>query len=101
MTKATTISRDSVFRRTGTSTPSTRQGIASPETETFQTAVWLGEDEVQWLDDRCQEIRKGGWRSITRSALIRALIRAALTRPIDLAGISGEAELSQRLASQV
>ena len=92
-----TINRDSVFRPTGTPTEAPAQGIPR-ESQTHQTAVWLGDDEIEWLDTCCQEIRRGGWRSVTRSALIRALIRAAMDRPADLAGVSGEGELKQRLA---
>lgn len=105
MPKKTSISRDSVFRNTR-ATPAPVQGKAV-EPAAHQTAVWLGDEEIEWLDDRCQEVRRGGWRSITRSAFIRALIRAAMEREAHLskearkellAGISGEAELAQRLA---
>src|SRR5436309_2355145 len=80
-----TISRDSVFRDVGASAvPGIRddlkvpaQGIQPEETRTHQTAVWLGEDEIEWLDNQCRTIQRGGWRGVTRSALIRALITAA------------------------
>ncbi len=67
-----TITRDSVFRHTGTQ-DTAPQGIKPEAAPTHQTAVWLGDEEVEWLDSRCREIRKSGWRSITRSAFIRAL----------------------------
>lgn len=92
-----TITRDSVFRRTGESTTSPQQGLASKETARHQTAVWLTDADVQWLDTACYEVRKGGWRSVTRSALIRSLIRAAMENSVDLTGVSGEAELTHRL----
>ncbi len=96
-----TIARDSVFRGTGagdvaTSPPA--QGLAA-EAATRQTAVWLAEEEVDWLDSQCQDIRRGGWRNVTRSAFIRALIRAAMERSPDVRGVSGEQELTQRLVS--
>lgn len=94
-----TIARDSVFRRLGPTEQAPPQGVATQEPPTHQTAVWLGDEEVQWLDTCCQEIRRGGWRSITRSALIRALIRAAMDQPRDLSGVSGEDELTQRLTA--
>jgi hypothetical protein len=93
-----TISRDSVFRRTGTAVGETpTQGIAATEAPTRQTAVWLADEESEWLDSQCQAIRRGGWRSISRSALIRALIRAAMEQDIDLSGASAERELTERL----
>jgi hypothetical protein len=91
-----TISRDTVFRTTGTPTEQPRQGIEQ-EAPTHQTAVWLGDDEIEWLDNRCQDIRRSGWRSITRSALIRALIQAARERDADVKGVAGQAELKERL----
>jgi len=90
------ITRDSVFRQTGdTSTP--RQGMQKPEPQMRQTAVWLSDDETEWLDSRLQEIKRGGWRGVTRSAFIRALIRASMEQQIEVEGISGEAELTDRL----
>ena len=63
------------------------------------TAFGQHERARAWLDDRLQDIRRGGWRNATRSALIRALIRAAIEQDPDLAGVSGERELSQRLTT--
>ena len=96
-----TIARDSVFRGTGggTAPQPPEQGISPQEAPTRQTAVWLAEEEVEWLDSRCQDIRRGGWRTVTRSAFIRSLIRAAMERSPDVGGVSGEQELTQRLSS--
>jgi hypothetical protein len=94
--KKPTIARDSVFRSTGRTPPSIAQGKAT-DAPTHQTAVWLGDAETEWLDRQCQEVRRGGWRGVTRSALIRALIRAAMERTTDFAGVSGEDDLTQRL----
>jgi hypothetical protein len=95
-----TITRDSVFRGTSAnpSVDQPLQGVGPQEPLTRQTAVWLAEEEVEWLDSRCQDIRRGGWRNVTRSAFIRALIRAAMERAPEVSGVSGEQELAQRLA---
>ena len=98
-----TITRDSVFRGTrptDVAAEQPQQGVAPQEPPTRQTAVWLADAEVEWLDARCQDIRRAGWRNVTRSAFIRALIRAAMERSPDLDGVSGEQELAQRLASK-
>jgi hypothetical protein len=95
-----TIARDSVFRGTGPSSTTSQaptQGVAAQEPPTRQTAVWLADEEVDWLDSQCQAIRRGGWRNVTRSAFIRSLIRAAMERAPDVGGVSGEQELTQRL----
>lgn len=93
-----TIKRDSVFRSTQPE-ESPIQGIQQ-EVTVRQTAIWLSDEEVDWLDTHIQKIKRGGWRSITRSALLRALIRSAMENNLDLSGVSGDAELVQRLASQ-
>ena len=91
------ITRDSVFRTIGKA-PTPKQGINKPEAKTYQTAVWLTDEETGWIDIRLQEIKKAGWRGVTRSAFIRALIRAAMQRKVDVGGVTGEAELEQRLS---
>ncbi len=95
-----TISRDSVFRSTATSTEAPSQGIDQEEVVTRQTAVWLSDEETEWLDDQIQQIKRSGWRSVTRSALIRALIRTAMQEAPELSGVSGEADLTHRLTSR-
>ncbi len=111
-----TISRDSVFRdmgtmsdrRDGPTSPDTSrcfasltQGLPPEETRTHQTAVWLGDEEIEWLDNQCRSIQRGGWRGIIRSALIRALIKAGSEHKVDLTGTTGEVEIAERLASHI
>ncbi|MBV8891358.1 MAG: hypothetical protein JO266_05180 [Acidobacteria bacterium] len=92
------ITRDSVFRSTGDA-QAPKQGIQKQEIRTRQTAVWLADEETEWIDTRLQEIKKAGWRGVTRSAFIRSLIRATMNgRPVDVSGVTGEAELEQRLS---
>jgi hypothetical protein len=91
------ITRDSVFRTTGQAPPP-QQGLGQPEEKPRQTAVWLTDEETGCIDTRLQEIKKAGWRGVTRSAFIRALIRATMQRNVDVSGATGEAELEQRLS---
>ncbi len=95
-----TIRRDSVLRPAaapGAPTPLPQQGLSAPSPTTRQTALWLSDEELEWLDDRVRDIRQGGWRGITRSALLRALIRSMMEKDITVAGVSGEAELVEHL----
>jgi hypothetical protein len=91
------ITRDSVFKTTGQAPPPA-QGLGNEASKTRQTAVWLTDEETDWIDARLQEIKKAGWRGVTRSAFIRALIRASMQRTVDVGGVTGEAELEQRLS---
>jgi hypothetical protein len=92
-----TISRDSVFRSTAAPAEAPAQGVDQEEVITRQTAVWLADKETEGLDDQIQHIKRSGWRGVTRSAFIRALIRTAMQQPVELGGVSDEAELTQRL----
>lgn len=69
---------------------------------TFQTSVWLSPEDLAWLDARLQEIKHvGGWRGVTRSAFIRALIRAARQRPpLHMERVTSEEALTERLSAK-
>ena len=101
-----TIQRDSVIRRGGgvTEHRPPAQGIQSEANPNRQTAVWLSDDEVDWLDDKLTEIKRGGWRGVSRSALIRAIIQSARqadeSDQIRLEGVSGEPEITQRFMAK-
>jgi hypothetical protein len=104
-----TIQRDSVIRRSSGGESESRppiQGIKphAEENPNRQTAVWLSDDEVEWLDDKILQIKRGGWRGVSRSALIRAIIQSAKqadeTAEIKLEGVSGEIEITQRFSAR-
>jgi hypothetical protein len=93
-----TIVRDSVFGQA--QAPRVSQGAPAPdEDKTRQTGVWLTDQDLEWLDNRCREVRRGGWRGITRSAFIRALVQAVEDKPFEdqLVGVTGQAELVQAI----
>jgi hypothetical protein len=94
------ITRDNIFSFGRNKSTLPQQGIAPQEQKTHQTAVWLGNEEERWLDGKCAEIKNGGWRSITRSAFIRALVQVAMQQNINVEDVTGEAELINRLASK-
>lgn len=71
--------------------PATRQ---SP---TRQSAVFLEEQQIDWLEDKCREARKNGGKAIRKAAIIRALLDVAMESPIDLTGLRRDAELVERL----
>ncbi len=64
---------------------------------TRQSAVFLEERHLDWLDDRCKEARKNGGKAIRKAAIIRALIDVAISAPIDLTGLRQVEELEERL----
>lgn len=93
-----TITRDSVFKNLSPS-KQPAQGVTE-EGKRHQTALWLSDDDMDWLDEQCKTITRGGWRGVTRSAYIRALIQADKSKPVDLSSVSGETELTERLAGK-
>jgi hypothetical protein len=95
-----TIIRDTVFRRLGEAPTRPVQGIAPAQPPTRQTAVWLADEEIAWLDSHIHDIKRAGWRTLTRSAFIRAVLRSAMEQEPDLTGVHGEADLIERLGAK-
>jgi hypothetical protein len=69
----------------------------SERSPTRQSAIFLAEEHLDWLDDRCREARRNGGRAIRKAAIIRALLEVAMESPIDLTGLRSEADLIERI----
>lgn len=95
MARTSSIKRDSVFGRR-TDTPMPTQGVKEEKRAT-QTAVWLNDEETNWIDDQVTVIKRSGWKGVTRSAVIRAAIQALMDKKPGLTGVTGETELKERL----
>ena len=65
--------------------------------QTRQSAVFLEEQQIDWLEDKCREARRNGGKAIRKAAIIRALIDAAMESPIDLTGLRRDADLVERI----
>jgi hypothetical protein len=65
---------------------------------THQSTVFLGTQQIEWLEDQHRQIgRSGGSKKIKKAAIIRALVSVAMEAPIDLQGVSSERELVDRI----
>jgi hypothetical protein len=95
------------FRRSTEEEPqtSTDQTIA-PTTEsaerptkgpTRQSAIFLEERHLDWLEDKCREARQRGGRAIRKALIIRALLDVAMESPVDLTSLRNEDELIPRI----
>ena len=65
--------------------------------KTRQSAVFLEEQHIDWLEDKCREARKNGGKAVRKAAIIRALLDAAMDAPIDLTGLRREEDLVDRV----
>ena len=74
------------FRRPDAEEPETKGG----STQTRQSAVFLEERHIDWLEDKCREARKNGGKAIRKAAIIRALLDVAIEAPIDLTGLASD-----------
>src|SRR5947209_6556467 len=91
-----------LLRRTGsgreeqpTTPPRQRAG---DEEATHQSTVFLGTQQIEWLEDQHRQIsRSGGSKKIKKAAIIRALVSVAMEAPIDLQGVTSEDELTERI----
>lgn len=62
-----------------------------------QSAVFLAETHIDWLEDRCREARRKGGRAIRKATIIRALLDVAMEAPIDLTGLRREEDVVERI----
>ena len=70
---------------------------AAGHSQTRQSAVFLEEQHIDWLEDKCREARKNGGKAIRKAAIIRALLDVAMESPIDLTGLRRDTELVERM----
>lgn len=70
---------------------------AEGKRETRQSAIFLEERHLDWLDDKCREARKRGGRAIRKAAIIRALLDVAMESDVDLTNLRDEYDLMERL----
>ena len=64
---------------------------------TRQSAIFLEERQIDWLEDRCREARRNGGRAIRKAAIIRALLDVAIESGVDLTGLRREDDLGRRI----
>jgi hypothetical protein len=77
--------------------PAAPSAGAPPKSQTRQSAIFLEERHLAWLEDRCREARQRGGRAIRKALIIRALIDVAIDSPIDLTALRHEDDLAERL----
>jgi hypothetical protein len=70
---------------------------AVKQSQTRQSAVFLEEQHIDWLEDKCREARKNRGKAIRKAAIIRALLDVAMESPIDLSGLRRDDELVERM----
>jgi hypothetical protein len=64
---------------------------------TRQSAIFLEERHLDWLDDKCREARQRGGRAIRKALIIRALLDVAMESPVDLTSLRKEEDLVDRV----
>ncbi len=84
-----------LFRRSDPpAAPSVEEEVKAP---TRQSAIFLEEQHLDWLEDRCREARKNGGRAVRKAAIIRALLDVAMDSPVDLNGLRDQDDLLDRM----
>ncbi len=64
---------------------------------TRQSAIFLEERHLDWLEDKCREARQRGGRAIRKALIIRALLDVAMESPVDLTALRKEEDLVDRI----
>ncbi|MCL4458599.1 MAG: hypothetical protein M1136_05300 [Chloroflexi bacterium] len=71
--------------------------LSKKKEPTRQSAIFLEEQHLDWLDDKCREARRNGGRAIRKAAIIRALLDVAIQAGVDLTSLRREEELVERI----
>ena len=66
-------------------------------TATRQSAIFLEERHLDWLEDKCREARRNGGRAIRKAAIIRALLDVAMQSQIDLTSLRRNEDIVDRI----
>ena len=74
-----------------------RPVLKAEETKTRQSAVFLEERQIDWLEEKRLEARRNGGKAIRKAAIIRALLDVAMEKRVDLTGLKDEEEITQRI----
>ena len=88
------------FRRPAEETVEPSEAPASVSTDkgqTRQSAIFLEERHLDWLEDKCRQARQRGGRAIRKAAIIRALLDVAMESPVDLTALRHEDDLLDRV----
>jgi hypothetical protein len=71
--------------------------VAAAKGPTRQSAIFLEERHLDWLEDKCREARRRGGRAIRKAVIIRSLLDIAMESPIDLTTIRDDDEVLDRI----
>jgi hypothetical protein len=64
----------------------------------FQTNVILTQEDADWLDEQTLAFRKNNRKSLSRSALLRALLQAARAVELNLSRCASEKAIAEGVA---
>jgi hypothetical protein len=74
-----------------------RSDRAESGSTTRQSAIFLEERHLDWLEDKCREARQRGGRAIRKALIIRALLDVAMESPVDLTALGRDEDLVERV----
>jgi hypothetical protein len=77
--------------------PTPRSDRTAETGATRQSAIFLEERHLDWLEDKCREARQRGGRAIRKALIIRALLDVAMESPVDLTSLGKEEDLVERV----
>ena len=77
--------------------PTSRAADPSPSDSAeprAQTNFWLTEYELELVDRWEYQLRRGGWRTVTRSAIMRCMLACLRDLPVEVTRIGSEQQLA-------
>ncbi len=87
--------------------PSDAEKVATPKKgrppavqnrgDLIQTTLMVYQDQLSWMDETCFNARKKGGKSVSKAALLRALVDLAKAQGVNLEGVKKDEEIIDRL----
>ena len=92
-------------RLTGTGkpapTPEKREPSEQPKTAMIKLSVFLGREEDAYLETLASTAKFSGGKTLSKTKLIEAMVRAFRTTKLDVRGVKTEEELLKRVTAQL
>jgi hypothetical protein len=81
--------------------PPREERVELPKTATIKLSVFLNHEEDAYLENLASTAKFSGGKKLSKTRLIEAMVRAFHTSKLDVRGVRNDAELLQRMITQL
>ena len=81
--------------------PPHEKPVEPPKTATIKLSVFLNHEEDAYLENLASTAKFSGGKKLSKTRLIEAMVRAFHSTKLDVRGVRNDAELLQRMITQL